>query len=169
MRRKIGVFETEQQVIDCVHLLQAAGFVTDEMKVIAKDDEHSRRIEKESGIHASEVQEIAETREAQDNADIPLAATSGMGAGWNGNPALLGGYGFWGIKDRDQTLETLQTLGLSEAEAKLCRDEVNSGRALVVVETDESPTLFNHEGGPDLSRLGIAEGIYRQCNASHIV
>lgn len=175
MRKKIGVFETEQQVIDCIRLLQSSGFTDGEMKVIAKDDEHSRRIEQEGGVHADEVQEIAEAGNEPGDADVPVAAVAGIGSPLNGNasppgyPALLGGYGFWSITEQDDVTDTLLRLGLSRSEAKQCRDDLRGGNALVIVESDESPTLFDQDGGPDLSRLGIAEGIYRQCSASKII
>lgn len=170
MKRKIGVFETEQQVIDCIRTLQGAGLANGEMKVLVKDDEHSRRIERESGIHADEVQEIAETGREQDNVDLPLVAASpaGLGSSWNGSPALLGGYGFWGLDNDDSMMNAMQALGLGESEAEQCRGYLGSGAALVVVESEGSDTLFSQEGGPDPSKLGAAEALFRQCGALRI-
>ncbi|WP_165279982.1 general stress protein [Paenibacillus protaetiae] len=174
MRRKIGIFQTEQQVVNCVQLLQTNGFVPGEMHIVAKDDEHSRRIEHESGLHADELQELAETRyESKDITDsYALAAFMPMpgGAGtWNGVPAVYGSYGIWNKQDHDGFTAALESLGLSDDEAEQCINEIRAGKTIVYVESDESPTLFDHDGGPDLSRLGIAEGIFRQAGASRVI
>ncbi|MBD2872359.1 general stress protein [Paenibacillus arenilitoris] len=181
MAKKIGVFETERQAIEAVRQLEQAGFVQGELQVLAKDSEHSRRIEAESGVHADELRELAETSDGTRGIGnlntMAAAGFGGLGAAaaygisGYGTAALIGGtyplaaaaltdddYGFRGV---------LQSLGLGEEEAQLCYEELRSGSVIVIARNDESKTLLDTDG-PDLSRLSEAEGIFRQCDAKTI-
>lgn len=180
MAKKIGIFEKEQQVIDTIHALEQMGFEKAEMKIFAKDAQHSRRIEADTDIHVDEVQELAETRaETTGNEGgiplfgataLPVSGMSGVG-GWNAGPiaatSFLAGDGLVG--DEDGIYKSLQALGLDSKESSSCLDAIRSGSTIVVVETDESKSLLDKDGGPELSTLGIAEGIFRQNNALDII
>ncbi|MFF2483367.1 hypothetical protein [Paenibacillus sp. NPDC058071] len=169
MAKKIGSFATEQQVIDAVAALQQAGFETGELKIIAKDAEHSRRIERESGMHVDETRELSETLEHIDSdGDTwvpPVVFAGGLmsTAGWNAVP-----FGIVSSSVDDGVLGALDALGLDTQESHLCGEVIRAGQTVVVVETDESKSLLDKDGGPDLSRLGVAEGIFRECGASRI-
>ncbi|MGO4111075.1 hypothetical protein [Paenibacillus sp. YAF4_2] len=185
MAKIIGAFASQQEVIDTIHALEQAGFVQGEMKIIAKDGEHSRRIEAESDIHVDELEELASTISGQEGdggrgqewaaaAAIPAIGLTGGGS-WNPGFAAAGLTAIGGnltgdfiFGDEDRIHGALTALGLDEQEASSCRDSIREGATLVVIDTDESKSFFDKDGGPDLSRLGIAEGIYRQNGASRI-
>lgn len=183
MAKKIGIFETQQQVIGAITQLEDAGFKPGDMKILAKDSEHSRRIEAESDIHVDEMRELEET---QDNArtrdeTIGTAYPAGMAnssvaltygfTGFGGGPAAGTGfllplsYAFIGDNDHEQVF---RSLGLDSKESELCCREVERGGYALIVETTDSKSLLDKDGGPDLSTLGAAEAVFRSCNASII-
>ncbi|WP_169087217.1 general stress protein [Paenibacillus sp. PL91] len=180
MARKIGIFDTEQQAITAIEQLEQAGFVKGELKVLAKDSYHSRRIEAESDVHVDELGELEDMPDRQGLGVLGMAAASGFGgvgvnavygvAGYGSAPYIAGGYPFAAamLLGDDEHSDTLQALGLDDDEAKVCSQALQSGSLVVIVETDESKTLFDKDGGPDLSRLGAAEAVFRTCNASSI-
>ncbi|AJY75666.1 general stress protein [Paenibacillus beijingensis] len=76
MGKKIAVFDREEQAIQALEELRNQGFARDELKVIAKDNEHSRRVESETDVHADELQDLAEAR-SSDRKDGILPAEPG--------------------------------------------------------------------------------------------
>lgn len=185
MTKIIGVFTTEQQVINTLNDLEQAGFVSGELSVFAKDRSHSRRIERESDIHVDELREIGDTRSGVSNdigngnfdmtfnaaGILPGAGTSGVN-GYSAGPVVAGSYlfgdGFLN-NDHDGIEEALQALGLDSQESDACKDAIRHGSAVVVVDTDESKSLLDQDGGPDLTRLGMAEAVFRQNDAESII
>ncbi|MGM0882143.1 MAG: general stress protein [Bacillota bacterium] len=181
MTRKIGVFDTQQQAIEAIQQLEQAGFVKGELKVLAKDSEHSRRIEAESDVHVDELHELEDASDhGRGLGTLGFTAAAGSGgtgmagayalAGYGTAPYIGGGYlyGAAALFDEDEHEEVLQALGLDDEEAHICNQALQSGSIIVVVETDDSKSLLDKEGGPDLSRLSTAEAVFRNCNASAI-
>ncbi|CAM4347896.1 hypothetical protein FHS16_002446 [Paenibacillus endophyticus] len=181
MARKIGVFATEQQAITAINQLEHAGFTKGELKVLAKDSEHSRRIEAESDVHVDELRELEDVSEHEGNSIFGMAAATGYVS--NGTNAVLGmtGYGTapytvggnafaaaW-LLGADEHISALHALGLDDEEAEICKQALQSGSVIVMVETDETKSMFDKDGGPDISRLGAAEAVFRTCSASLIV
>ncbi|NIK78634.1 hypothetical protein FHS15_003780 [Paenibacillus castaneae] len=182
MTRKIGIFETEQQALTAIQQLEQAGFVPGELRVLAKDSEHSRRIESESDVHADELRELEDMTNRTGGFDDTgiigatgyngLGLTAAMAMPINGSSSYMGGSfplavsGLFGGSNHERSL---QTLGLSDKESQICGQALQSGSLIVIAETDESKSLLDKEGGPDLSRLGKAEAVFRQCHASKIV
>lgn len=182
MAKKIGIFENQQGVIDAVQELEKAGFTPGEMKILAKDAEHSRRIEAETDTHADEIRELEQANESHNGmGGIGFATTYGFGV-----PAVAGGFGLSGYGGapfggpsyalaapylflNHQHESTFNALGLDTKETKLCSQAVDQGALALIVETDESKSLLDKDGGPDLSKLGIAEAVFRRCGASRIV
>lgn len=174
MAKKIGLFENEQKAITAIEELEKAGFTPGEMKILAKDSEHSRRIERETDVHADEIKELQETNEhIQDPEPVSFAVSSGFGF-----PIVTGSYGFGAsgvgfatpftyLKSGHESV--FQALGLDTKETELCTRAVGSGAIAVIIETSESKSLFDKEGGPDLSKLGIAEAAFRRGGAYRIV
>ena len=181
MTRKIGIFDTEQQAITAVEQLEQAGFAKSELKVLAKDSEHSRRIEAESDVHVDELRELDDMPDRQGLGSLGMAAAAGFGGagvnsvygitGYGSAPYIAGAYPFAAavLLGGDEHSDTLRALGLDDDEAQDCSQALRSGSVVVIVETDESKSLFDKDGGPDLSRLGAAEAIFRACSASSIV
>lgn len=184
MAKKIGIFDNEQQVIQAVGELEQAGFVAGEMKILAKDSEHSRRIERETDAHVDEMRELEETESHADGTGtIGLASSAGYGfpiaagtyaaygtPGYNGMGAN-GGFAFAALfaflgDDHD---ESFRSLGLDTKETELCSEALRNGSIALIVETSESKSLLDKDGGPDLSKLGIAEAAFRRSGASRIV
>lgn len=187
MARKIGVFESQQQVIEAIEQLEQAGFVTGELKVLAKDAEHSRRIEAESDVHADEMRELEDTDGNRFGHGLGIgslamgeaagfggagtvaaygASTWGTGTALGGFPAALAALTLF---DTDEHSSSLHALGLDDEETKICSQAISEGSLVLIVETDESKSLLDKDGGPDLSRLGAAEAVFRGCGASLIV
>lgn len=183
MTRKIGLFETEQQVIQAIQQLEQAGFAQGELMVLAKDSEHSRRIEAESDVHVDEITELAETSavQVQGSDTLGMMAAAGFGSAVVPTAYGLAGYGTGGLLggaypfgaallfDDDEHSRVYHSLGLDDEETHICSQALQSGSVIIVVETDGSKSLQEVDGGPDLSRLGIAEAVFRSCNASSIV
>ncbi|MDQ0115742.1 general stress protein [Paenibacillus harenae] len=185
MARKIGVFESQQQVIDAIEQLEQAGFTTGELKVLAKDAEHSRRIEAESDVHADEMREMAQTDDHQYGhgyGSLAMGEAAGfggpgtvaaLGAGASGSGTALGGFpaaiAALTLFDAKEYSSSLHALGLDDEETEICSEALSEGSLVLIVETDESKSLMDKDGGPDLSRLGAAEAVFRGCGASLIV
>lgn len=180
MATKVAIFETEQQVITAIEQLEQAGFLKNELKVLAKDSEHSRRIERESDVHVDELRELEDTSERQDLGIFGMAAATGYAgagvnavygmAGYGSAPYNAGGFPFVAamLLSDDEHSESLRALGIDDSEVELCSQALQSGSLVVIVETDESKSLLDKDGGPDLSRLGAAEAVFRACHATSI-
>ncbi len=177
MTRKIGLFHTEGQAIDAVRQLLGAGFVPGELQVLTKDGEHSRRLEAESGVHADELRELEETNEGDPGTGLfglgaggiaPLLAAPVFGtAGFGTTGSAAGAYPLAAVMlGNDAHVDTLRSFGLESKEAELCGAALRQGSIAVIVSTDESESLLDKNGGPDLSRLAAAEAIFRACSAS---
>jgi hypothetical protein len=174
MAKKIALFDSEQKAITAIYELEKAGFTPGEMKILAKDSEHSRRIERETDVHADEIRELQETNEHAEEADpVSFAVSSGSGF-----PVVTGAYnlGSAGLNFatpltfmRSGHESVYEALGLDAKETELCSHAVGNGEIAVIVETSESKPLFDKEGGPDLSKLGIAEAAFRRGGAYRIV
>lgn len=181
MARKIGIFQTQQQAIEAIAQLEQAGFVKGELQVLAKDSEHSRRIEAESDIHVDEIRELEEADYNRGAERLDLAAVAGSGstgvaaaygiAGYGTAPAAAGGYlyGMSLLSGEDEHERVLQSFGFDDEETHACSQALSSGSVIVIVDTDETKSLLDKDGGPDLSRLGAAEAVFRSCGASEIV
>ncbi|MFX3634447.1 MAG: hypothetical protein ACE3L7_02150 [Candidatus Pristimantibacillus sp.] len=184
MAKIIGVFAKEDQVINTINDLEQAGFVTGDLSVFAKDASHSRRIERESDVHVDELQEIAQARSGTNDAgdgnlDMTFNAAAILpGAGLNGvngysaGPIVAGSYLFndgFLADDQDGIGDALQALGLDNQEIDACRQVIRQGSTVVVVDTDDSKSMLDQDGGPDLTRLGIAEAVFRQNDAASII
>lgn len=186
MARKFGFFQNEQQVIETIQQLTQEGFVQGDMKILAKDSEHSRRIEAESDIHVDELRELNQADSVYGRERPGRTAellTGGYGMTSETGAYGLSGYGtspqigvgipfgvpFISQGDDDGNMRALFALGFDEKEADLCRSYLESGSYAIVIETDESKSLLDKDGGPDLSVLGVAEAVFRRCGATRIV
>lgn len=183
MAKKIGIFESQQQVIGAITQLEDAGFKPGDIKILAKDSEHSRRIEAESDVHVDEMRELEETQNDAGTREetIGTAYSTGMGnssvamtygfTAFGGGPTAGTGfllpvsYAFIGGNEHERVF---RALGLDSKESELCCREVERGGYALIVETTESKSLLDKDGGPDLSTLGVAEAVFRSCNASLI-
>lgn len=180
MARKIGIFDTEQQAVTAIQQLEQAGFVKGELQVLAKDTEHSRRIEAESDVHVDELRELEDRSNQQGVSRLGITAAAGfagtgvnagLGFGGYGSSYMAGGYPLAAaavLLNEDEHSNTLQALGLDDEEARLCSQALRNGSLIVIAQTDESKSFLEKDGGPDLSRLGAAEAVFRECNASAI-
>lgn len=182
MAKKIGLFEKQQDVIKTIEELEQAGFTPGEMLILTKDREHSRRIETETDTHVEEMRELEETGARDGEFDqFGLAIVPSYGY-----PVVAGGYGLspfvesagagagnyssaapFGFLDNSH-IRAYQALGLDANESELCAEAVRSGAIAFIVETDESKSLLDKDGGPDMSKLGIAEAAFRRCGAYRI-
>ncbi|MBH5320009.1 general stress protein [Paenibacillus sp. GSMTC-2017] len=181
MTKKIGLFDSEQQVIDVINQLEQEGFAPGEIKVLTKDLEHARRIKVETDIHADGMHELTETNERSSESSTsgnPMTssfgdsnAPGGYGiASYGSYPAVGGIYSFGSPFPflESKQLSSYRALGLDDNEAELCFNGVESGGFAIVVETDESKSLMDKDDGADLSKLSVAEGIFRQRGATRI-
>ncbi|OBR67916.1 hypothetical protein A7K91_18430 [Paenibacillus oryzae] len=183
MARKIGIFQRERDVVNAINQLEQFGLKPGEMMVLAKDYLHTRALRAECDVHADGIMELEAALDGEDHnegdyhttmsaglpgtAFSPIYGFNAMGGSSSAglpffSPFIAGGGG-------DSHERTFMRLGLDEKEAELCAGEVMGGAWAVIVETSESKSLLDKDGGPDLSSLGIAEGVFRSCGASRIV
>ncbi|TYP68396.1 YoaH family protein [Paenibacillus methanolicus] len=177
MAYKLGIFSTQQQAIEAIQALEAEGIASGAIRVIAKDHEHTNRIESETNVHADEVNDVTETRHQIADHDgaigiVGLAAGS-VGSGYGtGTPSAVGlapYYGaavFSGIGDGDSDMiESLRALGISGGDAETCRDAIAEGAIVVAAETGDAAS----GEGPDLTPVGAAEAAFRRAGARTIL
>jgi hypothetical protein len=176
MTVKIGIFKMEEQAVEAVKALEQSGFSRNEIKVLAKDGDHSRRIEAETDVDADEVRELADTREQMDDGygfgnlgPVGLAGTVGMvgpltGGAWPYGAGILAVGGL--LVDENGMEDAIHALGIKGDDAGLCRDAIVDGALVVTADVgDGKPS----NGGPDLSRGGTVEGVFRRCGAERIL
>ncbi|WP_217595412.1 general stress protein [Cohnella sp. GbtcB17] len=177
----IGIFESEQRVLDAVELLRANGAHKDGVRVIVKSEENVPLLTASEAIQVESITGIQEARDRSygdrdgdgsswgDDGVLPLPAAgllatpgvSGTG-GYAGGvvPAGLAAAGLAGrggsLLDLDgdglHTDDVLADLGLPDGDAGRLADEVNGGRYLVVV--DDRP---DDQAGSLLSQAGAVE------------
>jgi len=192
MSVKLGIFKQEQQVIQAIQELETAGFATGDIRIMAKDWEHSRRIEHETDVHVDEMRELRDTRQHMDDNYLTGVLPAGFmigGAGFtNGGGATgIGAAGVWameggangmagwhGTTDRvgvaDSEMESaLQDLGLDRDMAQVCKQAIAEGATAVAVTTGEGASRSGSDGGPDLTPGGTAEAVFRRCGADRII
>ncbi|WP_020620213.1 general stress protein [Paenibacillus daejeonensis] len=179
MGKKIGVFKMEQQAIEAVELLEKEGFSAGELQVLARDSDHTHRIEAETDVPTQEVQEIAENNDGG-VVGIPLAV-GGMGVGNPGGSTAAGntygaapavGAGFFGglfrrdfrSDDNDGIRDALRTLGLGSKEADSARDAIREGSLLIVVDLEDDAEKTDS----GINRLDKAEAVFRSSGAIDI-
>lgn len=179
----IGIFESEQRVLDAVELLRANGAHRDDVRVIVKSEENVPLLSASDAIQVESITGIQEARDRTygdrdgdgswgDEGVLPLPAAgllatpqvSGTG-GYVGGivPAGLAAAGLagrgGGLLDLDgdgpHTDDVLSDLGLPEGNADRLAEEVNGGRYLVVV--GERP---DDQAGSLMSQAGAVEVIH---------
>ncbi|MFB9327516.1 hypothetical protein ACFFSY_16420 [Paenibacillus aurantiacus] len=178
MAYKLGIFSTQQQVIEVIQALESEGIASSAVRVIAKDHEHTNRIESETSVHADEVNDLTETRhQVRDNDDVPLGfvglAAGSVGTGYGtGTPSAVGLTPYYGaavlsgVGDGDsEMIESLRALGISGDDAKTCRDAIAEGAIVVAAETGDAAS----GEGPDLTPAGAAEAAFRRAGARTIL
>ncbi|MHA7967477.1 hypothetical protein ACX93W_25475 [Paenibacillus sp. CAU 1782] len=183
MARKIGIFQRERDVVNAIKQLEQFGLKPGEIMVLAKDSLHTRALQAECDVHADGIMELEATLDDDDHnegaygttmrnglpgtAFAPIYGFNAMGGSTSAglpflSPFIAGSGG-------DSHQRTFMRLGLDEKEAEVCSGEVMGGAWAVIVETSESKSLLDKDGGPDMSSLGIAEGVFRGCGAVRIV
>jgi Heat induced stress protein YflT domain len=177
MSYKIAIFETQNDAIQALQALERAGFANTELTVIAKDREHSRRIESETDVHADELQDLTDTRSAVDQHGLsdpriiaPIAASPGVGM----TGTFTSGMAYPGTSfvtaaaflDDDNSMNSaLSDLGVPSGDLDACRDAIANGAIIVAAETGSGQS----NGGPDLTRGGAAEAAFRTSGAARIL
>lgn len=152
----IGVFENEDDVLEAVRLLREAGLDRDDLRIVVNNSEGAPILSSQSDIPIDEVQAIQTTRDgARLGTDVlpvggvPLAAgfTTGS-AGLNVAPSggvLIGALN----EDGYGTVEVLRDIGIPGDAADRCSTEVESGRYLLVAETEadgSAESMLRHAG-----------------------
>ncbi|BBH22203.1 hypothetical protein Back11_35480 [Paenibacillus baekrokdamisoli] len=177
MSMKIGIFENESQVIEAIQALEMEGFIKTEIKVLAKDREHSQRVESETNVHAEEMNELVDRRGHTNDGPIiglgvvPPGLAGGMytmgtlsgvaGPYANGTP-LVGAALY---EDDDKIEQALVGLGLDNDAASSCRKAIAEGDLAVAADTGDD----TDNGGPTLTRSGAAEAALRRSGAKRIL
>jgi len=192
MSVKLGLFKHEQQVIQAVQELETAGFAVGDIRIMAKDWEHSRRIEHETDVHVDEMRELRDTRQHMDEDYLTSVLPAGFmigGAGFaNGsNTTGVGAAGVWALESGsngmagwsgttdmvgmgDSEMESaLQDLGLDRDMAQACKQAIAEGSTAVAVTTGAGAPRSGSDGGPDLTPGGTAEAVFRRCGAARII
>ncbi|QYR20862.1 general stress protein [Paenibacillus sp. sptzw28] len=174
MTMKIGIFKMEEQAVEAVKALEQSGFSRNEIKVLAKDGDHSRRIEAETDVDADEVRELADTRDQMDDGygfgnlgPVGLAGTVGMvgpltGGAWPYGAGILAVGGL--LVDENGMEDAIHALGIKGDDAGVCREAIVDGALVVTADTGDGS---QHNIGQDLSRE--AEEAFRRCGAERIL
>jgi len=173
MRQVIGIFDTQEQAIEAVGELERAGFRREQLKVLAKDYESSRRIERETDVHVDELNDLVDTRE--DSGEGPLNSFPGGFIGGAGVSPVVGATGLstynastifpagafaWTAYPTGQEFTSaLRALGVGDQATALCTEALNEGRFVVAAEIGQ---------GTGASRAA-AEHALRVCGAWEVV
>ncbi|CAI6080434.1 hypothetical protein [Cohnella sp. JJ-181] len=176
----IGIFESEQRVLDAVELLRANGAHAEDVRVIVKSEENVPLL---SASDAVQVESITGIQEARDNSSgegggswgdegvLPLPAAgllatpgvSGAG-GYVGGVVPAAGIAAAGLTTRGggllnldgdgpHTDDLLSELGLPDRDAERLAGEINDGRYLVVVggrDEDQAGSLLSQAGAVEV-------------------
>jgi hypothetical protein len=169
MSRKLAIFSNQEKAIKSIEALQQQGFAPTEITVLAKDREHSRRIESETAVHVDELMDIAKTVQDHEQHSGTFIVGS-MGATTGSSPAL-GAYPAVGVikyddMDFSTALESaLDGFELDSKQQETCNEAIQGGAIAVIVETDESKS----DAGSGISRLDTAEASFRSHGAQQIL
>ncbi|MBP3966619.1 general stress protein [Paenibacillus lignilyticus] len=177
MTYKIGIFNTENEAVAAIQALEQAGFTNHELKVLAKDREHSRQIESETNVHADEMTDLLLTRAAADDHgvdDLRIYAPMSAASGLNISGGFIGGMTYPSngflistafLGDERNMENALTDIGLESSDAEPCREALRQGAIIVAADIGNS----DEADGPDLSRGGAAEAAFRSCGAARIL
>ena len=167
MPRIIGIFDTQEQAIEAVQKLEQAGFRREQLHVLAKDYESSRRIENETDVHVDELNDLVETRKDEGPLDTfpggyigGASASPGVGAAgvttYTASTIFPAGAFAWNWNREGQEMSSaLHALGVGDHAGAICTEALNEGRYLVAAE---------HEQGAD-ARQSAAEEVMHGCGA----
>lgn len=173
MQQVIGIFDTQEQAIEAIDGLERAGFRRTDVKVLAKDYESSRRIERETDVHVDELNDLVDTRE--DSGEGPLNSFPGGYIGGAGvSPAVgatglstynastifpAGAFAWTAYPAGREFTSALHALGVGDEAAALCTEALNEGRFVVAAELGQSAAGSRSD----------AEKVLRACGASAVV
>jgi hypothetical protein len=155
----IGIFDKEEEVTEAVRLLREAGVDKDEVRVVVGNREGAPILASSGDVHIEELYEIQETRVGDgDDQSLPLgAATSAAGytVGSTANGFAPAGVimARFGWDDGLRSEDVLQDIGISDQAAVKCSKAVESGRFLLVADSDSEinvKTLLSHAGAADV-------------------
>jgi len=151
MQQVIGVFDTQEQAIEAVEGLEREGFRRESLKVLAKDYESSRRIERETDVHVDELNDLVDTRE--DSGEGPLNSFPGGFIGGAGVSPVIGATGLstynastifpagafaWTAYPGGRELDgALHALGIRGEAAAMCTEALNEGRFVIAAEVGQ--------------------------------
>lgn len=160
MKKVIGVFETSDQAINAIHRLKENGYRTEDISVIAKNEEKVEAVERSTDVH--------EESDAASGAGAG-AVTGGILGGIGGllveaGVLLIPGVGpFIAAGPLMATLTgivaggaagglvgALVGMGVDKTEAKDYEGKLNEGKILVLVDTEDDrsdfvyDTFYNH-------------------------
>ncbi|MFC4810613.1 general stress protein [Paenibacillus sp. GCM10023250] len=177
MSYKIAIYDTPNDAILAIQALEQAGFVKTDLTVIAKNRENTRRIENETDVDADELQDLTDTRQAADQHGLddprvvaPIAASPGLtmtgpftgGMAYPGN-SFVAAAAF--LDDDDSMDSALHDLGVPGGDVEPCREAIARGGIIVAAEIGSDAS----NGGPDLTRGGEAEAVFRSTGATRIL
>lgn len=141
-RKIVGVFHTEQEVMDTIERLQAQGYRMDEISVIAKDRNEITTVIEERGTKGPEgVTAGAVTGGALGGIGglllgMGALAIPGIGPFIAAGPIVAGLTGMAVGAGSGSLIGGLIGLGFPEDEAKIYNDYLESGHILVLVDSD---------------------------------
>ncbi len=138
--------------------------------MLAKDKEHSRRIESETSVHADELIDLAQVVQDETQNTGPFVVGT-MGVTPGGSSTMPGGYpvvgagGFVNMEFSSAFETALEGFELNDSQREACGKAIQAGSIAVIVETDESKS----DSGSGISRLDKAEASFRSNGAEQIL
>ncbi|MBJ6361342.1 general stress protein [Paenibacillus sp. GCM10012307] len=171
MSKKLALFENQEQAIKTIEALQKDGFATTEITVLAKNKEHSRRIESETDVHVDELIELAQVADDNEAHVKGVFVTGALGVSPVGSGSMPGAYplvGASGLVGMDFSSDFDKALGgfeLEDSQRDACSEAIWAGSIAVIIETAESKS----DSGSGISRLDKAEAAFRINGAQQIL
>jgi hypothetical protein len=173
MPQVIGVFDTQEQAIEAVQGLERAGFRREQLKVLAKDYESSRRVEHETDVHVDEINDLVDTREDSGEGPLntfpggyiggagvsPVVAATGLST-YNASTIFPAGAFAWtAYPEGEEMSSALHALGVGDQAGAVCTEALNEGRFVVAAEIGQGAG----------ERQATAEQVMRGCGARDLV
>ncbi len=187
MNRRIGIFRKQEQAIEAVQTLENQGFGPADLKVIAKNREHTERVAAETDVHTDELMELADNGDHDRSGLLPgtripllglvglgtfggAGGIAGSGAGYppgaGASPVLGAGLlatgALEGVPDEDGNQgmrSALQSLGMNDEEVDVVGDAIRDGSLAVVAEAAST----------DDRRLYMAEDAFHRAGAARVL
>ncbi|MCR8657314.1 hypothetical protein [Paenibacillus endoradicis] len=145
MITQVLLFQSQHEVAQALHKLEANGFTKDRLSILVKDLEHSKLLNAETSIHIDLLSEIALANAHGDNDNENIFITpffvsqASMQIPMSGMPGVIVGE-----SNEQRGMEALLAYGLNESVASACLQALRHGQFILCVSDYEAEnSLFD--------------------------